>query len=164
MANELLKDLQQEKNTAFETLYSQYFGMVSRFVYNNNGQAGDAEDLFQDTMMVLLKKLRKDDFVLTASLKTYFMAIAKNLWLKRLKTTYAKLVLSELDDTMLMDDIHQNIRNDTTYWEKLHSYLAKITSHCKGFIHDVFFREKTIEQIQREYGYSTKQKPRRFHF
>jgi DNA-directed RNA polymerase specialized sigma24 family protein len=53
--------------------------MVEYFILNNNGRTDDAEDIFQDTMIVLLEKLRQDDFMLTASIKTYIMAIAKNL-------------------------------------------------------------------------------------
>lgn len=32
----------------------------------------------------------------------------------------------------------------------------RVTEHCQGLIHDMFFKEKSIEQIQKEYGYSTK--------
>lgn len=156
MSEEILKDLKGENNKAFGELYEKYFGMVSRYVLNNNGRLDDAEDIFQDTMIVLLEKLRQDNFVLTATLKTYIMAIAKNLWLKRLRTTYSKLEFTELCDISFLAQISQTIEQDSTYWEKLQIYLAKITSHCKGLIHDMFFKEKTIEQIQEEYGYSTK--------
>ncbi|MBS1740474.1 RNA polymerase subunit sigma-70 [Elizabethkingia anophelis] len=156
MSNEILSDLKGENNKAFGELYKNYFGMVSRFIINNNGRTDDAEDIFQDTLLVLLEKLRQDNFVLTASLKTYVMAIAKNLWLKKLRTPHTKLECLELGDNDLLEDINQSIEEERTYWEKLQSYLTKITNHCKGLIHAMFFHEKTIEQIQQEYGYSTK--------
>ncbi len=156
MSEEILKDLKSENNKAFGEMYKKYFGMVSYYVVNNNGRLDDAEDIFQDTMMVLLEKLRQDNFVLTATLKTYIMAIAKNLWLKRLRTTYAKLQFTDLCDIGFLAQISQTIEQDSTYWEKLQIYLTKITSHCKGLIHDMFFKEKTIAQIQEEYGYSAK--------
>jgi RNA polymerase sigma factor (sigma-70 family) len=156
MSNEIINDLKGENNKAFGALYQKHFGMVSRFVTNNNGRMDDAEDVFQDTMMVLLEKLRQDNFVLTASIKTYIMAIAKNLWLKRLRTAYTKLAYSELYDNRFFEDINQTIEQEKNYWEKLEGYLLKISNHCKGLIHAMFFKEKTIEQIQKEYGYSTK--------
>jgi RNA polymerase sigma factor (sigma-70 family) len=156
MNNEILDDLKGENNNAFGELYKTYFGMINRFVINNNGQTNDAEDVFQDTMIVLLEKLRQDNFVLTASVKTYIMAIAKNLWLKRLRTSYKQLEYSEIYDDRFFEDINQTIEQDKTYLEKLQHYLHKITAHCKGLIHDTFFKEKTIEQIQKDYGYSTK--------
>ena len=83
MYKELINDLKGENNYSFGQLYKTYFSMVNRFVLNNSGQTEDAEDLFQDTMLVLIEKLRQDNFELTASIKTYIMAIAKNIWLKK---------------------------------------------------------------------------------
>ncbi len=156
MSEEILKDLKGENNKAFGELYRKHFEMVRRFVVHNNGRTDDAEDVFQDTMIVMLVKLRQDSFVLTASLKTYIMAIAKNLWLKRLRTTYIKLEFTDLSDSRFFEEIGHTIEKDRSYGEKLQSYLTKITNHCKGLIHDMFFKEKSIEQIQVEYGYSTK--------
>jgi RNA polymerase sigma factor (sigma-70 family) len=156
MIPEVLDDLKNENNVAFGLLYTEYFGMVSRFVTNNSGRTDDAEDVFQDTMLVLVEKLRRDDFQLTASMKTYIMAIAKNIWLKRLRKTYREIEITDLYDDTFFKSIDQAIDQEKTYWDKLQQYVHQITEHCKGLIHDMFFKEKAIEQIQIEYGYTTK--------
>lgn len=155
MSNDILRDLREEKNNAFGQLYANYFGMVDRFVIHNSGQSTDAEDLFQDTMVILLEKLRQDNFVLTASLKTYIMAIAKNLWLKRLSAG-KNLEFSDLSESYFLEDLHSFIDQERSYWDRLQDYLLKITDHCQGLIEKIFFRNKTMEQIQQEYGYSTR--------
>lgn len=156
MATKIIDDLKGENNNAFGQLYKEYFGMVNRFVTNNSGQTKDAEDIFQDTMLVLVKKLRQDDFQLTASIKTYIMAIAKNLWFKRLRTTYQEVEFSERNNNGFFEDIDPAIEQEKTYWDKLQNYMHQITEHCKGLIHKMFFNGQAIEQIQKEYGYSTK--------
>lgn len=156
MKTEILIDLKGENNHAFGQLYKEYFPMVNRFVTNNNGRTDDAEDVFQDTMVVFLEKLRKDDFILTASIKTYIMAIAKNLWLKRLRTSYKEIEFTDSLDNKFFDTINLAIEHEKSYWEKLRSYLPLITIHCQKIIDDIFFKEKQIAQIQKEYGYSTK--------
>ncbi len=153
----LLNDLKGENNRSFGQLYQAYFSMISRFVTNNSGQIEDAEDLFQDTMVVLIEKLRQDNFELTASIKTYIMAIAKNLWLKRLRSPQKTVEFSELFEQQYFEEINQAIEAEKTYWDKLQNYLHQITEHCKGLIHDMFFQQKAIQQIQKEYGYTTKQ-------
>lgn len=155
MKKEILNDLKGENNKAFGQLYKEYFLMVNRFVTNNNGRTDNAEDIFQDTMLVLVEKLRQDNFQLTASIKTYIMAIAKNLWLKRLRTTYREIELSELNDDRFFEDINLAIEQEKDYRDRLQNYMHRITKHCKGLIHDLFFEDKAIEQIQKEYGYST---------
>lgn len=156
MTTEIINDLKGENNHAFGILYKEYFGMVNRFIIYNNGRTDDAEDIFQDTMMVLLEKLRQDDFQLTASIKTYIMAISKNLWLKRLRTAYRETEFTDFHSNRFYEEINVAIENEKSYWDKLQNYIHQITEHCKGLIHDMFFKEKAIEQIQKEYGYSSK--------
>ncbi len=153
----LLNDLKGENNHSFGQLYRDYFSLVNRFVINNSGQTEDAEDLFQDTMVVLIEKLRQDNFELTASLKTYIMAIAKNLWLKKLRSPKKIVEFSELLEQQYFEEINLAIEAEKSYWDRLQNYLHQITDHCKGLIHDMFFQQKKIEQIQKEYGYSSKQ-------
>jgi len=156
MEKKILQDLKGENNNAFGQLYKEHFGMVNRFVKNNSGRTGDAEDVFQDTMIILVEKMRQDDFQLTASVKTYIMAIAKNIWLKRLRTSSKQVKFAYCFDNHLFEEINLAIENEKTYFDKLQNFIHKITKHCQGLIHDMFFKEKSIEQIQEEYGYSTK--------
>jgi RNA polymerase sigma factor (sigma-70 family) len=94
--NTLLDKLKAEDNSSFELLYKFYFPTVASYIKQNLGSNQDAEDIFQEAIIVLLQKVRKTDFVLTSSLKTYLYAIAKNLWLKRLRDNKMKIVDNEI--------------------------------------------------------------------
>ena len=155
-SSDIIIDLKGESNQAFGALYKNYFGLVSRFITNNNGTNHDAEDIFQDTMIALVAKLRQDDFVLEASVKTYIMAIAKNLWFKKLRAANRETEFTDIHDNKFYEEISLAIEQEKTYWDKLQNYIHQITEHCKGLIHDMFFKNKPIEQIQKDYGYSTK--------
>ncbi len=152
----LLEDFRKGSEFAFGMLYEENFGMISNFVLNNSGSVQDAEDLFQDAMLVLVEKLRMDDFQLTASLNTYVYAICKNLWLKKLRNSSFLVDFEDIQEEHFQKSIHQSIEDEMSYLEKLKSYMLKISSHCNRLIHDIFFRDKSIDQIQSEYGYSTR--------
>ena len=154
--DDVLEDLKTEINFAFGKLYKDNFYKISNFVKNNSGNNGNAEDLFQDAMLVLLEKLRKDQFQLTASINTYLYAICKNLWFKKLRDRRYELSMDEMQTTVFLNSIDESIENEKSYLEKLKGYLLKITTHCNRLIHDIFFKDKAIDQIQQEYGYSTK--------
>jgi RNA polymerase sigma factor (sigma-70 family) len=94
--NTLFDKLKAEDNSSFELLYKFYFPSVSSYIKQNLGSNQDAEDIFQEAIIVLLQKVRQADFVLTSSLKTYLYAIAKNLWLKRLRDNKMKIVDNEI--------------------------------------------------------------------
>lgn len=153
-----LSELKIEDSKAFSYLYKLHFHMIKRFVVANSGSKEDAEDIFQDTMIVLLQKLRRDDFQVTASLKTYIMAIAKNSWFKKLrnKSQFKESEFTEALDNKFFDEVDLAIENEKKFTDKLYYHLGKITIHCQRLIQDIFFKEKTIDQIQKEYGYSTK--------
>ena len=154
--NNIIDDLKTENNFAFGKLYQDNFVKISNFVLNNSGNQADAEDLFQDAMMVLVEKLRQDNFLLTASINTYVFAICKNLWLKKLRHKNYQLTFEKLESFDFLMSINNSIEDEKTYLEKLKGYLLKITNHCNRLIQDMFFIGKTIDQIQKDYGYSTK--------
>jgi|SRR5690554_1025871 len=154
--NDVLIDLRTENNFAFGKLYEDNFFKISQFVQNNSGSKIDAEDLFQEAMIVLVEKLRQDNFELTASINTYVYAICKNLWFKKLRNSTYVLSNDEIQSDDFLNSINDSIENEKTYLEKLQGYLLKISNHCNRLIHDIFFKEKAIGQIQQEYGYTTR--------
>ena len=154
--NKIIADLKTENNFAFGKLYQDNFGKISNFVQKNSGNQADAEDLFQNAMMVLVENLRQDNFQLAASINTYVYAICKNLWFKKLRDKNFELSVEELQSFDFLTSINDAIEDEKTYLEKLKGYLLKITDHCNRLIHDIFFKEKAIDQIQKDYGYSTR--------
>lgn len=140
---------------SYQHFYTNYFPSIRKYILSNSGNQEDAEDIFQETMIVFIKKLKRDDFELTASVKTYLIAISKNLWLKQLRERKKMRLTNEIPPLLdeQVDDIIEQERNNS---EKILYAMAKMTSHCKKLITDIFFRGKVIEEIQKEYGYTTR--------
>lgn len=153
--NEILQDLKTENNFAFGKLYKDNFEKISVFVNNNSGRDEDAEDIFQEAMIVLVQKLRIDHFKLTASINTYVFAICKNLWFKRLRDKNFHVSIEDLHDIQFQNSITRAIEDETSYIEKLKGYLMKISDHCNRMMHDIFYKNKSIKEIQLEYGYTS---------
>ncbi len=65
----LLANLKSGNGKAYQVLYNEYYSSVARLVINNNGTIDDAKDLFQDTLIVLLNKLKKDAVLQIRTLK-----------------------------------------------------------------------------------------------
>ncbi len=154
--DDILKDLKGESNFAFGKLYKDFFPSVKKFITNNSGNTDDSDDIFQDTMLVLLEKLRQDNFVLTASLKTYVMAISKNLWFKKLRNKPLEISDEVLENNTFFIEIQHAIDDEKDYMDKLMYFMQKISYHCNRLIHDMFFKYKSIDEIQVEYGYATR--------
>jgi RNA polymerase sigma factor (sigma-70 family) len=137
-------------------LYKFYFPSINKYITRNFGSNEDAEDIFQETIIVLLQKVREVDFVLTSSLKTYLFAIAKNLWLKRLRDNKIIVVDNfekyQPQSEMFAFELHTELARE----EKLALWLTKITVHCQRILKAIFFYKEPMISLMQKMGWKNK--------
>ena len=73
-----------KSDLALNTLYKS-FPMIRRLVRSKGGNTKDAEDIFQEALLILLRKAKDNDFKLTAQLSTYLFSVCRFLWQDQLK-------------------------------------------------------------------------------
>lgn len=137
----LLEKLKSESNSSFELLYQRCFPAVSAYIQQNNGTSQDAEDIFQEAVIVLLRRIREPSFVLISSLNTYMYAIAKNLWLKNLRDNKSICIRNENISTLYEDLVNDNseLMLQNLQESKVENWLSKITKHCRRILKALFF-------------------------
>lgn len=150
----LLCQLKNEENTAFNHLYDNCFPSVAKYVMQNSGNGQDAEDIFQEAVIVLLGKIRQPKFLLTSSLKTYLFSISKNLWLKKLRDSRSVTIAA--DEQYLYDlptdDNETACRNEN----KLLHWLQKITANCQKILKAIFYFNEPIDSLMTKMGWKNK--------
>ncbi|MCF8346319.1 MAG: sigma-70 family RNA polymerase sigma factor [Bacteroidales bacterium] len=83
---DIIHGLRKRDNHVILFIYEKNFGRINAMVINNNGSEDDAEDLFQETLIIVFKRLREnDDFELSSTFDTYIYSIARLIWLKKLR-------------------------------------------------------------------------------
>ena len=83
---EIVAGLRKRDNVVLNYIYKNCFTPVKQLILHNAGSETDAEDIFQEALIVIFKKLRADgDFELNAAFSTYIYSIARLLWLKHLR-------------------------------------------------------------------------------
>ena len=83
---EIIDGLRKRDNRVLQYIYKNSFNAVKQLVVHNAGSDSDAEDIFQEALIIIFKKLRDDaDFKLTANFTTYIYSISRLIWLKHLK-------------------------------------------------------------------------------
>ena len=152
----IFKSLKEKENHAYEILYKFYYPSVKNFITKNSGSEEDAQDIFQETILVLLEKLSKGDFNLTSSLKTYIFAISSNLWLKKLRDS--KRITKNAPDIYekYLTDYDEAEPNSETHKNKLAKVFSAITSKCITLLKAIFYDEKNIDTITKDFGYTNK--------
>ncbi len=83
---EILAGLRKRDNRILQYIYKNSFNPVKQLVLHNAGSESDAEDIFQEALIVIFQKLRDgQSFSLQSAFSTYLYSIARLLWLKHLR-------------------------------------------------------------------------------
>ena len=89
---------------AFLQLYERHRGAIFRFAYRLSGSVEGAEDITHDCFLSLIQRHGGFDPG-RASLRTYLISAARNLWLKQLRKTGRESAVDDFaDDHFIADD------------------------------------------------------------
>jgi len=86
---EIVDGVKKNKTEVYEYLYKKLTPVIYYDIKINSGTKEDAEDHFQDTMMVVAFNVKQGKYVL-GNFEGYFKRVSKNLWLKKNCGTEAK--------------------------------------------------------------------------
>jgi RNA polymerase sigma factor (sigma-70 family) len=145
---------------ALAHLYRLHWPMVSHFVLQNNGSEDDAQDVYQEGVMVFYEKVRDNSLELSCQIKTYLYAVCRRLWLKRLtsKSRFGVRLLDAEEHGSLLntgaeDDLlaaEEQDRRFTTMSEAL-NHLGE---PCRGLLEGFYLLDKSMQDLTAEFGYT----------
>ena len=128
---------------------------VLKHVLKNNGDTNDAVQLFQDTCLKFDEKILGDAYEGRSNLKSFFMGIMKNKWLKELEQRRKRSSrFTDLDEISNLNNPESNLEERYISEEKK-EFLWKIVDHlgerCKK-IYKLSANGFTGEEIALEVG------------
>jgi RNA polymerase sigma factor (sigma-70 family) len=71
-------------NEAIAAIYRQHAESVSSFIMSRGGNEQDADDIFQETVVSFIDIVKRGKFRGDASIRTFLIAVAKNIWFNEL--------------------------------------------------------------------------------
>jgi RNA polymerase sigma factor (sigma-70 family) len=150
---ELLEGLKLQNEKAICEVYTSYYTSVEKYILMNSGSPQDAEDIFQDSVMVLLSYVAKDNFTLTCSLKTLLFAIARRLWLKQLRyrlrdETIREIEIEQQDFITDWEEVESSERK----YDSLPQVLSRISTHCSGLLKQLFLTGKIPDHYKNDHS------------
>lgn len=161
---ELIDGIRNYNSEILEFVYTENFKSIRRMVLSNSGDNSDAEDVFQESMLVLFRKVQEDTFSLTSTLNTFIYSIARLIWLKELNQR--KKRPSNLDDFESHSNDERSVLSTIEYNDRLALYKEKfeeLSDDCKKVL-KMFINGIPVAVITQRMGYSSDQhtKNRRF--
>jgi RNA polymerase sigma factor (sigma-70 family) len=136
---------------AFVQLYK-YRKTFRKYVQSNSGTTEDADDIFQEALLILHRKVNDPSFQLSSSLNTFLFAIAKNLWRDQLKKR--KVDVSQIPSLSTNSDIDDLLAQESLF-RKAEEALKRITAQCQEILEYFYIRKWSMLAIANQLGLSS---------
>lgn len=81
---ELLNGILRNDTIVLQFIFKNFYSNINFFIKKNNGDEDDANDIFQEAIIIIYRKLKANTLVLDCSFDTYLYSICRLLWLKEL--------------------------------------------------------------------------------
>lgn len=116
-------------------------------IIKNGGSKQDAEDVFQEALIVFYRNAIREDFELTSALSTYVYAIGYRIWMKHLRD---RKTFQDIDEqkTELVETFDFELAEAKA--DKLKEVLEKmevVGKRCKEILTLFYFKKLKYGQI-----------------
>ncbi len=154
--NQFIEGLRQSDSKVLEALYKKYYNIVLKFIVNNSGSEEQAQDIYQETIIVLYENVKKPEFELNCQLQTYVYSVARRLWLKQLKKSGKTFLFKEDEDNELVDTTSELEDHEAKEQEieKVNLSLIQLGEPCATLIKDFYVYKLSMDDIAEKFGYT----------
>ncbi len=148
-----------------EEIYHRFADKIKWMVIKNSGNENDAADIFQESLVIIYRKAREQQFVLTCPFEAFLYLVCKNKWIDELKkrksrgvtfTDTAGYTMGE-DSFQLASLVLQKEERKSLLEEK----LAELGQGCRDLL-QLSWGGRTMEEVASllrvTYGYVRKKK------
>lgn len=135
-------------------IYKEYLPRIERIIGGLGGSKDESWEVFQESLIVILKKAQSPDFQLTSSFYTFLVSVCKFKWYNESKKKYRKNVTIQ-DNVTLKDDT--DIEETMEKLERFKLYQSKLEELDPGCrqLFELFFNKVPLKVIAEKMGFST---------
>lgn len=126
-------------------------------IVSNSGSDEEAQDVFQEALIVIYNKLVNKELELYCTFKTYLYSVSRLMWLKQLEKKKYKseeiydenMTDLRVDDKNILDQIETNER-----FRLYQKYFKQLNEDCRKVL-ELFINKVPLREIAEIMGYSS---------
>lgn len=133
---EIINGIKTRDSCVLQFIYRNYYHSIHHFIINNSGSQEDAKDIFQESIIVIYRKVKEQNhFLLSSSFKTFIYSIARNLWLKNLRTRkYEGQKIQDQQKFIELKEEPFKISNEDLKMSLYQKYFNKLPVDCQNIL------------------------------
>lgn len=162
----IIEGFRKNDNVFLEKFYKKHYPMIKTLVNNNKGNDYDAKDIYQEAFIIIYNLIKKNEFYLSCSFKTYLYSICRNLWLGQLYKK--KIRKEEFIDNERFITIENEIDVDLEYilnfkYKIFKRNFDKLEDECRQIL-ILFLKKMSFKEIANIMGYKNESQARKRKF
>lgn len=151
--------LGQNKN-ALKYLYSTFYPKVAAMIRNQGGREDDANDIFQEAIIIFYRKAKKGQLDSNYAVLPYLMSTCRLIWLKMLQNRQKdKEALPMVEDGEEESPLYMEFL-ESKRKELFYEHFKKLSEECQKTL-SAFFKGMSFSQMADELGLSSEEFARR---
>jgi RNA polymerase sigma factor (sigma-70 family) len=133
---EIIEGIKARDNCVLQYVYKNHYPSIHHFIISNSGSPEDAKDIFQESIIVIYRKLKEQQhFLLNSSFKTFIYSIARNLWLKHLRAIrYEGLTIQDQQQYIELKDEPFKVSNEDLKMSLYQKYFKQLPEDCQNIL------------------------------
>jgi RNA polymerase sigma factor (sigma-70 family) len=137
---------------AVKALY-RYYPVVRQMVLKNSGSKQDAEDVYQEALIILFRKAKETDFQLSSKLDTFLFSICRYYWLAELRKR-KKEVSSDLEQAIDQPELVQSLIEEELQFVQAEKSILQLGEKCRDLLRLFYFEKLDFRAIASKLGFS----------
>jgi RNA polymerase sigma factor (sigma-70 family) len=143
------------EDPAIEYLYAKVFPLIFSWIKKNNGSRKEAQDIFQETILILYKQIKIGKFDEKYEIQGFMFSVSRNLWVNFIKRKNKQEGISS--DLENIHDEYNALSNLIS--EEREEIIVKVFSQlgerCKELLVLSFFHQFSYKEISERMGFAS---------
>ncbi len=150
---ELLNRIRAGNESALFEVYRTNYPKIVRFLKKNHARKEEAEDIAQLTFLAFLERIRDGKLtVLTSSLFTYLVAIARNISLGGQRKEQQTQDFEQVTRPVVQQDSADSLEQEALM-AVVEFVLPELKEDCYKMIHGTYYHKKSNEELAGQLNY-----------
>jgi RNA polymerase sigma factor (sigma-70 family) len=163
---DLLNGVLRNDTIILQYIYKNFYSAINFFVKKNNGDDDDANDVFQEAIIIIYRKLKANDLVLDCTFETYLYSVCRFLWLKQLdkrRMEKEKIKDNHEYNDDIYDDGFEKVVDLNDRYRLYQKHFANLGTDCQKIL-QLYFDKVPLRNIAQIMGFKSEKyaKKRKF--
>ncbi len=152
---QILEGIRRKNDEVLRFIYEESYPVVEKYILNNYGNEQDSEDVFQEALILVYRKVVNEELDLSGGFTTYVTTVCKHLWAREQKKRRRIRARNENTSAILDFDTETEASGrDAKMKQIIQKHLLEMDPGCKQLLL-LFYDDVPVKDIKQSLGFNS---------